>query len=114
VHVFLINLLLYSPIFYIFIFLSLFIFVLEQSKQSKKTVRLWLRINATDDLVRFILCTSRSLNKVGLNATKFLPEVETFFDIVKKLLNFFSRSTQKWDILTQHLKILLKGFSTNR
>lgn len=31
-----------------------------------------------------------------------------------KLFNFFSSSTQRWDILKEHLKFSLKGYSTTR
>jgi len=53
------------------------------------------RINAINDLARFISCTAHSLNLVGLNVAKTSPEVEKFFGIIQKLFNFFSSSTQK-------------------
>jgi len=40
------------------------------------------KINATNDLAKFIPCTAHSLNYEGLNATKCSPELETFFGII--------------------------------
>jgi len=72
------------------------------------------RISSINSLARFIPCTAHSLNLVGLYAAKCSPELENFFGIVKKLFNFFSSSTQRWDILKEHLKFSLKGYSTTR
>ncbi|XP_022170269.1 zinc finger MYM-type protein 1-like, partial [Myzus persicae] len=72
------------------------------------------RISSINSLARFIPCTAHSLNLVGLYAAKCSPELEQFFGIVQKLFNFFSSSTQRWDILKQHLKFSMKGYSTTR
>jgi len=62
------------------------------------------RISARNDLTRFIPCIAHSLNLVGLNAAKNSTEVEKFFDIIQKLFNFFSSSTQRFlkNILNFH------------
>jgi len=72
------------------------------------------RISSINSLARFIPCTAHSLNLVGLYAAKCSPELEKFFGIVQKLFNFFSSSTQRWDILKEHLKLSLKSYSTTR
>ncbi|KAL4136302.1 hypothetical protein QTP88_007850 [Uroleucon formosanum] len=72
------------------------------------------RISAINELARFIPCTAHSLNLVGLHAAKCSPELEKFFGIIQKLFNFFSSSTQRWDMLKKHLKFSLKGYSTTR
>ncbi|XP_025413811.1 uncharacterized protein LOC112685953 [Sipha flava] len=72
------------------------------------------RISSKNSLARFIPCTAYSLNLVGLYAAKCSPELEKFFGIVQKLFKFFSSSTQRWDILKEHLKCSLKDYSTTR
>jgi len=67
------------------------------------------RISSINSLAKFISCTALSLNLVGLYDAKCSPELEKFFGIVIKLFNFFSSSTQRWDILKEHLKLSLIG-----
>ncbi|KAL4107535.1 hypothetical protein QTP88_017867 [Uroleucon formosanum] len=84
------------------------------SNMSGKIKGVQARIIKMNKLARFIPCSAHSLNLIGVNCAKSIPKVETFFGIVQKLFNFFSSSTQRWDILMNNLKLSLKGYSTTR
>lgn len=84
------------------------------SNMSGKIKGVQARLIEINELARFIPCSAHSLNLIGVNCAKSIPEVETFFGIVQKLFNFFSSSTQRWDILINNLKLSLKGYSTTR
>ncbi|KAF0710596.1 Uncharacterized protein FWK35_00036342, partial [Aphis craccivora] len=84
------------------------------SNMSGKIKGVQARIIEMNKHARFIPCSAHSLNLIGVNCAKSIPKVETFFGIVQKLFNFFSSSTQRWDILMNNLKLSLKGYSTTR
>ncbi|KAL4083909.1 hypothetical protein QTP88_029225 [Uroleucon formosanum] len=84
------------------------------SNMSGKIKGVQARIIEMNKLARFIPCSTHSLNLIGVNCAKSIPKVKTFFGIVQKLFNFFSSSTQRWDILMNNLKLSLKGYSTTR
>ncbi|KAF0703446.1 Uncharacterized protein FWK35_00032722, partial [Aphis craccivora] len=84
------------------------------SNMSGKLKGVQARIIEMNKHTRFIPCSAHSLNLIGVNCAKIIPKVKTFFGIVQKLFNFFSSSTQRWDILMNNLKLSLKGYSTAR
>lgn len=70
------------------------------------------RINAINNLAKFISCLAHSLNWIGLlYDAKCSPELETFIGMVQKLFLLFFSSTQGWDTLKEHLKFSLKSYS---
>ncbi|KAL4119133.1 hypothetical protein QTP88_011984 [Uroleucon formosanum] len=83
------------------------------SNMSGKIKGVQARIIEMNKLAKFIPCSAHSLNLIGVNCAKSIPKVETFFGIVQKLFNFFSSSTQRWDILMNNLKLSLKGYTSN-
>jgi len=84
------------------------------ANMAGKSKSVQAKILSKNDLAVFISCSAHCLNLIGVNATKSIPEIESFFGIIQKLFNFFSSSTQRWDILMDNLQLSLKGYSTTR
>ena len=59
-------------------------------------------------------CGAHSLNLCGVNAAECCPTVITFFRIVQKVYNFFSKSTQRWEILIHTVGCSLHKLSDTR
>uniref|UniRef100_A0A2S2PS81 Zinc finger MYM-type protein 1 n=1 Tax=Schizaphis graminum TaxID=13262 RepID=A0A2S2PS81_SCHGA len=84
------------------------------ANMTGKSKGMQAKILSKNDLAVFIPCSAHCLNLIGVNATKSIFEIESFFGIIQKLFNFFSSSTQRWDILMDNLQLSLKGYSTTR
>lgn len=59
------------------------------ANMAGKSKGVQVKILPKNDLAFFIPCSAHCLNFVGVNATKSIPEIETFFEIIQKLFNFF-------------------------
>lgn len=75
----------------------------NSSNMSGKYSGLQTRIKEKCEFATFIPCAGHSLNLVGVHAAGCVPEASQFFEIVQKVYNFFSGSTHRWNILTEHL-----------
>lgn len=86
------------------------------SNMSGKYSGLQTRIKEKCEFATFIPCAGHSLNLVGVHAAGCVPEVSQFFEIVQKVYNFFSGSTHRWNMLTEHLgsKKVVKSLSQTR
>lgn len=86
------------------------------SNMSGKYSGLQARIKEKCEFAAFVPCAGHSLNLVGVHAAGCVPEVTQFFEIIQKVYNFFSGSTYRWNILTEHLglKKVVKSLSQTR
>nr|XP_042894988.1 zinc finger MYM-type protein 1-like [Parasteatoda tepidariorum]XP_042895119.1 zinc finger MYM-type protein 1-like [Parasteatoda tepidariorum]XP_042899228.1 zinc finger MYM-type protein 1-like [Parasteatoda tepidariorum]XP_042901855.1 zinc finger MYM-type protein 1-like [Parasteatoda tepidariorum]XP_042906919.1 zinc finger MYM-type protein 1-like [Parasteatoda tepidariorum]XP_042909334.1 zinc finger MYM-type protein 1-like [Parasteatoda tepidariorum] len=86
------------------------------SNMSGKYSGLQTRIKEKCEFATFIPCAGHSLNLVGVHAAGCVPEASQFFEIVQKVYNFFSGSTHRWNMLTEHLgsKKVVKSLSQTR
>lgn len=62
----------------------------------------------------FSNCGAHSLNLCGLNAAECCEDVVTFFGMVQKVYNFFSRSPSRWEILEKEIGCSLHSLSNTR
>lgn len=74
------------------------------------------RIKEVCEYAIYVPCAAHSLNLVGVQAVECVTEAVAFFQFVQKLYNFFSASTKRWKILTEHLGVnkVLKPLSETR
>lgn len=72
------------------------------------------RIIKENEFARFIRCLAHCLNLCGEKAATSSSCMVTFFSNIQQLLNFFSRSVNRWKVLMSILKIALKGYSSTR
>ncbi|XP_026482761.1 zinc finger MYM-type protein 1-like [Ctenocephalides felis] len=72
------------------------------------------RIKATNPLAEYVPCAAHSLNLVGTCAAESVTEAVDFFSTLQELYNFFTISTNRWDILVQHTSLRLKSLSQTR
>lgn len=72
------------------------------------------RIMQTNPLAKFSPCAAHSLNLVGTFAVEKCTEAASFFSLLQELYNFFSSSTQRWEILRQECSLALKTLSHPR
>ncbi|GBP11401.1 hypothetical protein EVAR_92913_1 [Eumeta japonica] len=86
------------------------------SNMSGKYSGLQTRIKEKCEFATFVPCAGHSLNLVGVHAAGCVPEASQFFEIVQKVYNFFSGSTHRWNMLTEHLgsKKVVKSLSQTR
>ena len=54
----------------------------------------------------FIPCANHSLNLAGVHAVSASEHSATFFAVVERVYSFFS--TQRWEVLLQHVPIVVK------
>lgn len=71
-------------------------------------------IKAINPFALYSNCGAHSLNLCGVNAAECCSDVITFFGMVQKLYNFFSKSTQRWEILTSTVGCSLHMLSDTR
>lgn len=69
------------------------------SNMAGKYNGLQARIKEVNCQVEWIPCSAHSLNLVGKNAAKSCSEACDFFLLVQGIYNFFSASTDRWEIL---------------
>ncbi|XP_022160849.1 zinc finger MYM-type protein 1-like, partial [Myzus persicae] len=67
-----------------------------------------------NNLATFIPCAAHCLNLSGVHAASANVKVQFFFDVIQKIYTFFVKSTTRWKILMDTLKISLKGHSDTR
>lgn len=86
------------------------------SNMSGKYSGVQSRIKEVCEYAIYIPCAAHSLNLVGVQAVECVTEAVAFFQFVQKLYNFFSASTKRWKILTEHLGVnkVLKPLSETR
>ncbi|KAK5645202.1 hypothetical protein RI129_006502 [Pyrocoelia pectoralis] len=59
-------------------------------------------------------CAAHSLNLCGVEASQCNAEIITFFGVVQRLYNLFSRSPQRWEILQKNIGCSLHSMSDTR
>lgn len=86
------------------------------SNMSGKYAGVQSRIKEVYEFAIYVPSAAHSLNLVGVQAAECVTEAVTFFQFVQKLFNFFSASTKRWKILTEHLGAtrVLKSLSETR
>lgn len=62
----------------------------------------------------FVPCGAHTMNLVIADAAKSSQDATGYFGYLQKLFNFFSGATQRWSILTKHVKLTLKSWSDVR
>lgn len=62
----------------------------------------------------FVPCGAHTMNLVIADAAKSSQDATGYFGYLQKLFNFFSGATQRWAILTKHVKLTLKTWSDVR
>jgi len=67
-----------------------------------------------NNLATYIPCAAHCLNLCGVHAASANVKVQFFFDVIQKIYTFFVKSTTRWKILMDTLKISLKGHSDTR
>lgn len=72
------------------------------------------RILDRNPLAVFVPCNNHSLNLVGVHAANVNPQAITFFGTVERIYAFFSKSTHRWDVLKEFVKITVKCQSDTR
>ena len=72
------------------------------------------RISEKNKLAVYVNCDNHSLNLVGVHAAKQEPMMVTFFGTIQALYVFFSRSTQRWEKLTNAIPVVVKSESETR
>lgn len=86
------------------------------ANMSGKYTGLQARFKERCEFATFVPCAGHSLNLVGVHAAGCVSEATKFFEMVQKVYNFFSGSTHRWNILTEHLgsKKVVKSLSQTR
>lgn len=69
------------------------------SNMSGKYSGLQARIKNSCKYAEFVPCAGHSLNLVGVQAAESCVDASLFFTFVQSLYNFFSASTQRWNVL---------------
>ncbi len=74
------------------------------------------RITAKNPLATYTPCAAHRLNLIGTHAAESCTETAEFFNLIQAVYNFFSESTNRWEILqsVSDLKLSLKSLSTTR
>lgn len=72
------------------------------------------RLKEENDLAYFVPCSAHSLNLVGVNAASVSHEAETYFGTLNCLYSFFAASTNRWEVLVNHIPVSLKLQSSTR
>ena len=72
------------------------------------------RILKINPQAQFINCRNHSLNLACVHAAEFHPTVVTFFDILDKIVDFFSSSTSRWEVLKSRVKKTVKKHCETR
>ena len=67
------------------------------------------RIREINSLAEWIPCATHTLNLVGVTSANCCEETEQFFTFVQSLFNFFSKSTSRWQIISEGLQANEKG-----
>lgn len=67
-----------------------------------------------NELALFLNCNNHSLNLVGIHATKNEPVLGSFYLNIDSLFNFFARSTIRWGIFKNEIKVSLHSQSETR
>lgn len=62
----------------------------------------------------FVPCGAHTMNLVIADSAKSSQDATGYFGYLQKLFNFFSGATQRWAILTKHVKLTLKSWSDVR
>jgi len=70
------------------------------------------RLKKINGRIQFVPCAAHSLNLIGVNAASV--KMISFFNIVQNIFNFFSGSTNRWEVLMNRLKTTLKTYSDTR
>lgn len=65
-------------------------------------------------LAIFSPCACHTLNLCGNDAAECCSEAVTFFGVVQKIYNIFSKSTQRWEILLMHTSSSLHSMCETR
>lgn len=87
------------------------------SNMSGAYTGLQARIIKLNALAVWVPCAAHSLNLVGTCAAESCKAAESFFSLLQRIYNFFSSSTHRWEILTNHLKFrqsVVKSLSLTR
>lgn len=71
-------------------------------------------IMETNNLAFYNNCAAHSLNLCGVNAAECCEEATTFFGMLQKTYNFFSRSPQRWEYLENRIGSSLHSISQTR
>lgn len=66
---------------------------------SGQYIGLQVRIKEKCKFAIFIPCAAHSLNLVGVRAAECVMKAVSYFQFVRKLYNFFSSSTYRWQIM---------------
>ena len=66
------------------------------------------RIRDINPKAIFVPCSNHSLNLAGVHAVGSSVLSENFFALVERIFTFFSASTNRWNILTQNVPIVVK------
>ncbi|CAI6369268.1 unnamed protein product [Macrosiphum euphorbiae] len=61
------------------------------------------RIKNINPKAKYIPCSGHSLNLIGAYAAESCLYATHFFDLLQKLFNFFSCSTNRWSILEENI-----------
>ena len=56
----------------------------------------------------FIPCANHLLNLTGVHAVALSKHSATFYAVVERVYWFFSASTQRWEVLSKHVPIVVK------
>lgn len=67
-----------------------------------------IRIIGMNPLAVYVPCSAHSLNLVLEHAAGGTPEITRFFMFIQNVYVFFSKSTRRWDIMCDHLKMDLQ------
>uniref|UniRef100_A0A2S2NB80 Zinc finger MYM-type protein 1 n=1 Tax=Schizaphis graminum TaxID=13262 RepID=A0A2S2NB80_SCHGA len=62
------------------------------------------RIKELNPLIEYVPCSAHSLNLVGSCAADSCDDTLTYFSLLQTVYNFFSSSTNRWEILKTQLK----------
>ena len=79
----------------------------NQLLSSKK--KFMQKIKKCNSFIDYIPCIAHSLNLVGQSAVDCCVEAVSFFGFVQEVYNFFSASTQRWDIFKKNISKKLSG-----
>jgi len=66
------------------------------------------KICQINELARFVLCATHSLNLIGFHAANVTYSMVTFFGVVQQIFVYFSGSTSRWERLNTVAKVTLK------
>lgn len=85
------------------------------SNMKGKNIGTQTRIRAIEPRAFFVPCASHSLNLVVNDAVRINLETVKFFDIIQKVYNLFSKSTQRWAIYKRNVSgLTVKPLSETR